>query len=441
MDAAGRGKLVKQVALSDDQALVYRALCDEAGKRRLLTLGGYAGTGKTTLLGLFAAQAQQRKMLVAYVSYTGRASSVLQRKLADAGVSTTTLLRRTSEDALVGMAGSYYATDRQLGEHDGPPLCTTIHRLLYRPLIKMPQEELVGWREREGLDRKYDLIVVDEASMVSDEILQVIQSHGVPVLAVGDHGQLPPVAASGNLMKNPDLRLEKIHRQAEGSPIIQLAHHVREGGRLDGFGATWDMGSADGVSYATKRDIDVILRQAYAQTASSLDVAVLCWTNKMRVKLNGLARKAIGFKGAPSEKEIVICLRNRPPVYNGMRGVVRGTSLMDAKQPWIMHSYVEFPDEGIGKAHYSICAAQFNRERPFASVEELNDRGIDVMSMPAAGDLYDFGYAMTVHKAQGSQFDTVIVFLDRPEKTFDDDWRRWIYTAVTRSARKLIVVR
>jgi ATP-dependent exoDNAse (exonuclease V) alpha subunit len=56
------------------------------------------------------------------------------------------------------------------------------------------------------------------------------------------------------------------------------------------------------------------------------------------------------------------------------------------------------------------------------------------------GDLFDFGYALTVHKAQGSSADTVLLFEERNQHMSDDDWRRWLYTAVTRAERQLYII-
>jgi intein/homing endonuclease len=377
---------------SRDQRIVYDDLLDwVAARGTTLTMGGYAGTGKTSLLGVFAKAMRDAHKCVAFVAYTGRASSVLRRKLAEAGVETTSRVRRTNEDADEGL-DAYF--DGNLGVRSGPPLCSTIHKLLYRPVIDPQTEELKGWVKRSKLDRQYDLVIVDEASMVSDDILADIRIHGAPLLAVGDHGQLPPVAATGSLMKNPDLRLERIHRQAEGNPIIALAHHVREGGPLWAFEPP---GGSTAIEVRSRGEVSVAMRYAYRDHPNPLDVGVLCWTNRMRCKLNGLAREVLGLRGPPKDGDVVIALKNKPPVFNGMRGVLHGDSIGGAV-PWMIHADVEFPDEGIPTSSYDLCAAQFFREKVFDSVEEMQARGMQVYSMTAAGDFYDMGYALTVHK-------------------------------------------
>lgn len=445
-----RDKRLTVKDLSPDQREVYGGMSSwvlggKHGEARgprsnLLRVGGFAGTGKTSILGVFAKELTKQGKLVAYVTYTGRAVSILGRKLAASGVETTSQLRRTSDDAREGW-DDYFSDDLDDG---GPPLCGTIHKLLYRPVIDPVTEELRGWVKRDQLDREYDLIVVDEASMVSDEILEDILVHGVPLLAVGDHGQLPPVMASGDLMRSPDLRLEKIHRQAEGNPIIALSQLVREGGRFEdfkGWGEEVIRGYRGG---HTQEIIDAYASVEDEGPGSILRVGLLCWTNRTRVRLNATARVALKKKGPPLEGEVVMCLKNRPPVFNGMRGVLTEDSTLAPEgnaKPWLLGASVEFPDEGLGADDYLLCAPQFNREKAFESVEELRERGIDVYSMTAAGDYYDFGYALTVHKAQGSQFDHVVLFVDRPEKPWDEEYRRWAYTAVTRASKRLTVLR
>jgi hypothetical protein len=120
-----------------------------------------------------------------------------------------------------------------------------------------------------------------------------------------------------------------------------------------------------------------------------------------------------------------------------MRGVlVENTSTGD--RPWHLNARIEFPEEKISALDYVLCSAQFNRPKTFASVEELEERGIDVTKMSAAGALADFGYALTVHKSQGSAFKHVVIYSDMPREK--DEYRKWMYTAITRSSDKLTVL-
>jgi exodeoxyribonuclease-5 len=410
--------------LSPDQSLVLEQLYAWTKNRTsLLTLGGFAGTGKTTVLSYFAAQ---QKKLAAYVTFTGRAHSVLRRKLVAAGVKTTDLQH-------VEGRRSQYGTNHG-GRQSGPPFSGTIHKLVYRAQINS-QDELLGFDGREQLDRDYSFLVVDEASMVSDQILQDLKRFDTPILAVGDHGQLAPVMGSGALMQSPMLRLETIHRQAAGSPIIQLADRVRRYGSLS---AAFEMNLQGAVRFRKKADILRVLQEAYAER-SPMDVAVICWTNRVRVRLNAIAREALGYSGLPREGEVVMSLKNDPPVMNGIRGIC----MSDAQEgafPWIWEVDIAYPEEDIPSERYDVCAKQFGRYETFRSIEELNRAGVDVYRMGEAGKPVDFGYAMTAHRSQGSQWPHVIVYMDRSEDPASEDFRRWIYTSVTRASEKLTIV-
>lgn len=419
--------------LSPDQRVVYESMRDWADSKNgktILSVGGVAGSGKSTLLGLFAAEMNHLK--IAFVSFTGRASSILGRKLNAAGCTTTNRMQTDNDRCLTGRWGHMFYSPSSPEAHK--PFCGTIHRLILRPLINFSTEVLYGWEERTELDRKYDLIVIDEASMVDAQMVSRITRHNVRILAVGDHGQLPPVMGSGSLMAAPDLRLEKIHRQAEGSPIIKLSRAIREDHKMD-------RSLADGrqLVFASASDLrrkvipEIIDRPA-------LDVAFLCWRNQTRVHINRTVREYLGYAGVPPKKgEPVVCLKNFAPIYNGMRGILT----QDVEQPypdewWIMRARVEFPDEGLPEETHEVCRDQFHRHETIRSPEEIKGAEIDTMSK--VGRLFDFAYAMTVHKFQGSQVPHAIVQVDWRQNYADEMMRRLAYTAVTRASEKLTVL-
>lgn len=440
--------------LSSDQLEAYNAITrwvsgghDEPG---VLSLGGFAGSGKSTLVSLIAAQVE----LPAFCAFTGKATSVLRRKLDVAGTKTCGAQR-----------------GREVSDK---PYCGTIHSLIYAA-CECREPEVVedadgkktfvyaekdengnckqcggkGWLRREALDRNYGLIIVDEASMVADEMLSDLRSYGVPILAVGDHGQLPPVSGTGSLMKNPNLKLEKIHRQAEGNPIIALSKVIRETGHIPD-----NMPESEAVRFGKLRFIEQIIEERYAGAtpARLLEMGLASYTNRRRVGLNAVARRALRTAGGPPRiGEHVICLRNmkaeggRQPVANGMRGVLRSdvTTKKNRKgeesETHVVGS-IAFPEDGIEAHQYDMLAAQFGREKTFQSNEELA-RETGLHSFSAAGSLFDFGYAMTVHKMQGSQFDDLVVCAERPGPVSNEDYKRWAYTAATRAVSKLWILK
>ena len=313
------------------------------------------------------------------------------------------------------------------------------------------------WLRREALDRNYSLIIVDESSMVTDEMLRDLRAYNVPILAVGDHAQLPPVGGSGSLMKNPNLRLEQIHRQAEGNPIIALSKIIRETGRIPD-----NMPNSEAVTFGKLRFIEQIIEERYgdASAARLLEMGLACYTNRRRVGLNVAVRRARGIartgRELPRNGEHVICLRNmkaesgRPPVANGMRGVLqsdvefkenvnyRGDKLGTSETQ--VAGSISFPEDDIVAHRYEMLAAQFGREKTFSSPEELaHETGLHSFSM--AGALFDFGFAMTVHKMQGSAVQDLVGVIERPGPVDNESWRRWLYTLATRASDKLTLLR
>jgi exodeoxyribonuclease-5 len=429
--------------LSTDKLSAYDAIMKwTTGGDGLLSLGGYAGSGKSTLVSLVANEIE----LPAFCAFTGKATSVLRRKLRAAGTDTV---------------GAQHGED---GFLERRPYCGTIHSLIYAPCECLEQKEEEkekdehgncvqcegkGWHRREALDRNYGIIIVDEASMVDDAMLDDLRGYNVPILAVGDHGQLPPVSGTGSLMKNPNLRLERIHRQAEGNPIIALSKMIREEGRLPDV-----LNGGDAVRFEQMRFIEQIVQERYAGASAErmLEMGLACYTNRRRVGLNDAVRRARGTaRTAPKAGEHLICLRNmraeggRAPVANGMRGVLE-SDVMTKKtrdgeeSDTHVVGKVAFPEDGIKGHGYDMLVAQFGREKTFQSRDEL-ERETGLRSFGSAGCLFDFGYAMTVHKMQGSSFDDLVVCVERPGPVDDESWRRWLYTSVTRAAKRLMVLR
>ncbi len=360
------GQTIHRNDLSPDQTMVYDKIIAWRGDpnaRQYLKVGGYAGTGKTTLVAALARQLESQGESIAYAAFTGKAVNVLSKKLRAAGI---------------------------YGQ------CSTLHSLMYQPKLDS-KGSIEGWTKKEML--LCSMIVVDEASMVGAELWTDLLSYGLPILAVGDHGQLPPVGdAVVNLMSTPDLRLEKIHRQAEGNPILALAQWVREGNSHLRYEPT---------------DSRVAFVPSFAYIADKVisdpnNAVALCYTNRTRVSLNKFARNHLGYPIYPVAGDTVVCLRNRKPIFNGMRGKLTEVDL-DLDSWGNGGGVVTFEDDGLqvgGKLWYP----QFNNPK---TVDKLEN---------------------------SSQFrDVVIVW----ENYFRDaDTRnRWMYTAVTRASEQLWIVR
>jgi len=388
--------------LSPDQASALATLLTwlEKPTSPFLSLGGYAGTGKTTLVSILRQELLRTKpdLSVAFCAYTGRASQVLR---------------------------GYLEEREALGPADS---CGTIHALLYSPEFD-DGGRLLYWKRSKTV--KADLIIVDEASMVTQAIWLDLLGCNKPIIAIGDHGQLPPIEGSFNLMEKPDLTLERIHRQAEKNPIIRLAQQARLEGKIDPgiYGK-----HIRKLSHSTDEpgEINDLVDELLSDVRD--ETLVLCGRNKTRVGLNQAIRQKAGREGAePEAGEKVVCLKNiydraRMPIYNGMTGIIE--HIVPDGEHWYDAS-ITFPEEGRffeGR----VCRTQFHNP-------SLVD-GIPGIPVKEVGNRFDFGYALTVHKAQGSQADTVVLFEERFIKSDENQWKRWLYTAVTRARKNLYII-
>jgi len=366
---------------------------NEPNRQSYLTLGGYAGTGKSTLISVLRRELHRKnqELKVAFVSYTGKATRVLQSKIKETKAT-------FPQDSI-----------------------STIHSLIYSPRGGSGGE-ITGWDLRPQI--KYDLVVVDEASMVDQRIWYDLMSFRVPLLAVGDHGQLPPIAGAFNLMEKPMIRLEKIHRQAEGNPIIHLSLLARQEGKIP------PGKHGEGVVKLLKEDYESQEKVESLLNQYDNDTLVLCGYNNTRLKLNNFVRGARGFETPdPEVNDRVICLRNnhRRGIFNGQLGTL--TDIYPQDETWYA-AEIEMDDE----------------ERAYEGLihrGQFGNNGTVVFSdkkQAMVGDLFDFGYALTVHKAQGSQARRVLLFEERFKQMDDLTWRRWLYTAVTRAEQELWII-
>ncbi len=362
-----------------------------------LTFGGYAGTGKTTMIAFLRKELDNKfpELKVAFCSYTGKATRVLEETLK-----------------------KHFA----LYEQD---ITGTIHSLIYEP-VKDKNNRIKYWEKSKDLEA--DLIILDEASMVDAKIWADLRSYKIPILAVGDHGQLPPIEGSFNLMEKPDLKLEKIHRQAKGNKIIQLSEKVRNGEDV-AFADYGDVKKLDKTNYETQEYVEEMLRNFNKK------LLVLVGFNWARVELNKNIRKLNNFYSEePQITDRIICLKNNysKGVFNGMLGEVRSIKpVANEKGEELWYQMEAKMDDG------NIYKGRVLKEQ-FGSKTTL--RKAEGITFDEMGDLFDFGYAITVHKAQGSQAPKVLLFEQRFKNMEDEEWHRWLYTAVTRAEKELVIV-
>lgn len=379
-----KGLMNATIDLTPEQSRVQEAILAyvKDSTAPYLTVGGYAGTGKTTVVA--ASRALMEDKRVAFCAFTGKAGSVLRGKLAD-------LLQ----------PGDY---------------CGTVHGLIYKHVEseitlgkRKPRRQLYFTKHQRI---PYDLIVLDEASMMNQQLFQDLLSFGIPIVAVGDHGQLPPVTGTFNLMESPQLRLETIHRQVADHPIIKVATMARRYGVIP----VGDHG-------------DGVRKVLGSSVLSGMDLSswmVLCGRNTTRVRMNQAIRKQTDARPMVGDK--VVCLRNNRAegIYNGMIGHIAGLYEEEETQdPHAVVAEVRFEDFlWRGEIH----RPQFGQEKTIATYDK------------SMGALFDFGSCITVHKAQGSEAENVVLIEERFGPPDPSMRARWLYTAVTRAKSQLLII-
>lgn len=362
------------MSLSPQQEQAAKAvrawLADPAGPQ-VFYLAGYAGTGKTTLAKRLAEDAGR----VVFAAFTGKAALVLRGKGCEGASTIHSLIYKAEED-------SNGITRFKLNRHDSAAA-------------------------------KADLIVIDEVSMVGEDLGRDLLSFDRRVLVLGDPAQLPPVGGGGFFTsRKPDFMLTEIHRQAADNPILHLATTVRQGGRLalGTYGASM-----------------VIERKAVHQKMVLGVDQVLTGTNRTRRETNRKIRKLLGREGYFAEGDRVVCLRNDKDkgLLNGSVWNVEDIEYQDGDETEMV---VKPLDAGMSVCPVQVRSHHFwieGREKELSWQEQK-------VFQP-----FDFANALSVHKAQGSQWDSVLIIDE--SRAFRDAAAQHLYTALTRAAERVIV--
>lgn len=352
---------------------VYNWLKDPDGKQ-VFRLFGFAGTGKTTLAKHMAMYVDGD---VCFACFTGKAALVLKKK---------------------GCEGA-----------------STIHSLIYKPEDKEGRQHPEFVLDPDSAAGTADLIIVDEVSMVDEDLGQDLLSFGTKVLVLGDPMQLKPVKKNDGFFTHPkdrpDIMLTDIRRQTADNPIIRLSIDVREGKGLQ-FG---DYGAARVI----RRD------QIDPEEVLSAD-QVLAGMNKTRRAFNKRIRELRGRTSPlPQEDDRLVCLRN-----NRKLGLLNG-SLWRTTKAGMYGSIVSLELDsldGLRDPGQLTVPREF-----FLGTEESLD-----WKLKRQHEEFDFGECLTVHKFQGSQADHIVLFDE--SATFREQRINHLYTGITRAAERLTVV-
>lgn len=382
--------------------------------QQVFHLFGYAGTGKTTLAKEIASYISG---LVFFLSYTGKAAYVLQKKGCDGATTIHSAIyqvRDKSKNRLLEIEQELQKLIDELTD-SGENIENNSRVKQFQNLLKEERENLKHpffILNPDSDIRNASLIIIDECSMVDAKIATDLLSFGRKILVLGDPAQLPPIGSAGYFTENvnPDVMLEEIHRQATESPIIRMATQVRNERKLavENYGTDCQV---------TDKKLDPEFVLSFEQ--------ILVGKNVTRFATNRRVRQLLGnLDPYPVIGDRLVCLRN-----NHDFGLLNGAIFNVSDVGGILDNKVilDITPEGssivqsvIAHEHYFLNKGN---ELPWFERNEAQE--------------FDYGYALTVHKSQGSQWNSVLLF-DESASFRKDKWK-WLYTGITRAEEKLTI--
>ena len=373
-------------------------------KKKYTVISGYAGSGKSTLVRFIIEALDVNEDDVCYCAFTGKAAEVLRKK--------------------------------------GNKNACTLHKLLYESI---PKPEGGFFRKpKPVLD--YKIIVVDEVSMAPQSLMGLLFTHNVYVICLGDPGQLPPIDKDedNHLLDHPHIFLDEIMRQAQESEIIQLTMKIRNN---------------EPINYYDGKEVKII---PYSQ----LNTGILQWgdqiltaTNATRQAINTQMRQLLNYPNHPVDGDKMICLRNYwedfsddgDPLINGTIGILKNSFQTWREIPRVAKSNIKKFDILMGDLSIPDTSDIYNLVDMDYKMILTGNKCCDWKLSYRLGKLrfrygdivpkeFTYAYAVTVHKAQGSEWNNIVVL----EENFPFDkieHTRWLYTACTRASEKLVLVR
>lgn len=370
-------------------------------REKYTVIAGYAGSGKSTLVRFIIDALNIPEDEICYATFTGKAAQVLLKK--------------------------------------GNKNVSTLHKLLYKSIPKKSG----GFLRIPVEDVPYSIVVVDEVSMVPKELMTLLSKYNVHIICLGDPFQLPPIdkETDNHILDSPHIFLDEIMRQAQESEIIRLTMDIRENKPI-----------------FPQHGNEVVVVNKALLTTGMFEWAdqIICGTNNMRISINNQMRDLLGRQGAPKDGDKIICLRNywdvfadnEDPLVNGTIGYLENSFEsfvcipMRFKQScdidvitgnFISDSNAKF--SGIDMDKKMILTGE--KSIDWKTAYEINKNPLTRGLIPLE---FTYGYAITCHKSQGSEWDKVLVV----EESFPfnkEEHARWLYTACTRASEKLVLVR
>ena len=357
-------------------------------------IAGYAGTGKSTLIKFIISALDINPERVAYIAYTGKAAQVLRNK--------------------------------------GCPTAMTAHRLLYKSLQRADGTFI--HIPRESLNSDCGIVVVDEVSMLPKQMWELLLSHNVYVIACGDPGQLPPIGEENGILDHPHIFLDEIMRQAAESEIIRLSADIRAGKIIKPYKGS---------------EINVVRQRDLCDGMFTWADQILCGKNITRHTMNNYYRNMRYGEDipAPIVGDKVICLKNNwdkitasgDALVNGTIGTIE--EIATYPNPWLNPMcIIDFAPETIDETDpRDQVFHELLMDYKLITIKEatVNKENFRMFPKQLRPEQFDYGYCITVHKSQGSEYDKVLVLEEVLKRA---DHARWLYTAVTRASQKLTLV-
>lgn len=371
-------------------------------KERYTVISGFAGVGKSTLVSSIIDTLGLKKSQVCFACYTGKAAEVLRKK--------------------------------------GNDNVTTLHKLLYE---SFPKPDGTFYRRKKPT-LPYNIVVVDECSMVPMEMVEQLMTYrNVHTIYLGDPFQIPPIdtGADNHLLDNPHCFLSEVMRQAKESEIVRASMDIRDG-------KTLQLCNGSELQVFNRKDVgsEILLE------ANQIIVA----TNKTRKAINNTVRKMLKLTPEPQFGDKLICCRNYWDVCSDEDSPLINGSIVYLQD--YFNSFEPLPPwAGKNRNLYYLCANLKSDVGEYYKTLKIDknlimhgekslDRNLEYklyknkmykFMIPLE---FEYGYAITCHRAQGSEWDSVLVV----EESFPftkEEHARWLYTAITRASSKCIVVK
>ena len=393
------------MTLTEDQEKGLKIILDRYKLGyKYVTICGYAGTGKSTLIKFAIEALGVPKDKIAYATFTGKAAEVLRKK---------------------GNEGA-----------------CTLHKLLYDHFPKPGG----GFIRKPKTSIGYKIVVVDEISMAPKSMIEMLLKHDCFCIFVGDNFQLPMIDKNEghDYLENRHIFLSQVMRQAAESEIIQISMKIRNGESID---------------FMKGKEVIIIPKSELVEGHLTWADQILCGTNATRESINRQMREIYGFSGLPQDGEKMICLRNYwddcadngDALVNGTTGILRNPfetfRMIPNYIPIDNHRMDVVQGDFVTSDGSTFNSVEMDKKLLIDGVKCITDGKILFRLgklKNKIGDIvpreFAFGYAITTHKAQGSEWDKVLV-IEEKFPFSKEEHARWLYTAVTRASEKLVLVR